>query len=182
MATNEVAHGPVSRRVVENVKRLRAERGWSLARLSEALTAAGRPILATGLNRLEAGRRRIDVDDLIGLALALDVSPSTLLLPPTVEGDIELTSAVAVHADVAWSWVRAQGPLDERDDPDGHARLEFQQRALPRPLRAFVALDTPAGRRWLDDEAARKRDDPEYAAGAEHPAWRRARQQQQEDR
>jgi hypothetical protein len=47
-------------------------------------TDLGRPIPPLGLRHLEAGNRRIDVDDLVVLADALDVSPLMLLLPGDV--------------------------------------------------------------------------------------------------
>lgn len=111
VAANEVQHGPVSRHVVENIRRLREGKGWSYPRLSEEMTRAGRPILSTGLHRLENGKRRIDVDDLTGLALALDVSPITLLMPFTARGTAELTPEVTADALDAWDWMRGLRPL-----------------------------------------------------------------------
>jgi transcriptional regulator with XRE-family HTH domain len=43
------------------------------------MTAAGRKITASGVQRIEAGARRIDVDDLVALARALGVTPADLL-------------------------------------------------------------------------------------------------------
>ena len=145
MATNEVAHGPVSRRVAENVKRLREGLGWSLARLSQELGDRGRPILSTGLHRLEQGRRRIDADDLVALAAVLDVSPITLLMPFTAEGTVELTDSLTAEALVAWDWMRAARPLvlpvDDREE-SVHQAVRFQMRALPMGARAMPKLLT----------------------------------------
>jgi transcriptional regulator with XRE-family HTH domain len=113
VATNEVAHGPVSRRVVENVKALRDQLGWSLARLSQELERVGRPILATGLHRLEQGKRRIDADDLVGLALALRVTPARLLLPAEPVDAVLLTEQRSVSWQEAWRWVSGEQPLLE---------------------------------------------------------------------
>jgi hypothetical protein len=42
----------------------------------------------TALSRTERARRRCDIDDLVAIASALGVSPTTLLLPPpSVSGD-----------------------------------------------------------------------------------------------
>jgi transcriptional regulator with XRE-family HTH domain len=81
-----VVHGPTSRKVVENVKRLRAERRWSLVELSEEMGQAGRPILSSGLHRLERGKRRVDVDDLVALARVFAVNVTELLGtdPPSI--------------------------------------------------------------------------------------------------
>src|SRR5688572_416451 len=106
MATNEVQHGPVSRVVVSNVRRLREAKGWSYPKLSEEMARVGRPILATGLHRLENGKRRVDADDLVALAMALEVSPVTLLMPFTAQGSVELTDTISADALDAWDWSR----------------------------------------------------------------------------
>lgn len=56
--------------------------GLSYADLSRRLEELERPIPPLGLRHLETGARRIDVDDLVMLAIALEVPPMTLLLPP----------------------------------------------------------------------------------------------------
>lgn len=82
MASREITRGPVATHVSQNLAELRRKRGMSLAQLSEVMTStAGRPILASGLGKIETGERRVDVDDLVALAMALDVSPVRLLLP-----------------------------------------------------------------------------------------------------
>jgi transcriptional regulator with XRE-family HTH domain len=139
MAANEVVHGPASRRVVENVKRLRHERSWSLERLSKEMTEAGRPILSTGLNRLEQGRRRIDVDDLVALAAVLEVSPITLMLPFDTNGTVQVTDGLEADSMAAWEWMRGGRPLTvpANEDDLPFALIEFQRRSLPpgaRPL------------------------------------------------
>lgn len=76
---SEMPRGPAADHVVENMKRLRAGLRWSLAELSEEMSRVGRPILPSGLHRIEQGKRRIDVDDLVALAAALRVPPLALL-------------------------------------------------------------------------------------------------------
>lgn len=73
--------------VATNVRALRQKRGYSLNDLSERMTLTSRPILSTGLHRLERGQRRVDVDDLVALAAALDVSVTTLLRSAPQCGD-----------------------------------------------------------------------------------------------
>lgn len=141
MATNEVPRGPVSGYVVENVKRLRADRRWSLAEMSEKMKEVGRPMLSSGLHRLEQGKRRIDADDLVALAAALDVSPISLLMPFTAQGEVQLTETLQAEALAAWDWMRATRPLElpaEREEAVIKA-VAFQGRALPSGARA---LDT----------------------------------------
>jgi transcriptional regulator with XRE-family HTH domain len=146
MATNEVPRGPISGYVVDNVKRLRADRRWSLAELSERMRQAGRPVLPSGLHRLEQGKRRVDVDDLVALAVALEVTPVTLLLPPVRSGDVQVTESITAAAKAAWGWLRGRHPLTVPEDDDGFAEIEFQRRALPvgersSPLRTPEQVD-----------------------------------------
>lgn len=75
--------GPIGDRVRRNILRLRTERRLTTARLSAALKELGQPIQPTGITKLEKGERRVDVDDLVALAVALHVSPAQLLEPPT---------------------------------------------------------------------------------------------------
>jgi transcriptional regulator with XRE-family HTH domain len=141
MATNEVPRGPISAHVVDNVKRLRTERRWSLAELSEEMSRAGKPILSSGLHRLEQGKRRIDVDDLVALAAAFDVSPITLLMPYTSKGTVKLTESLRLEALAAWDWMRGARPIDlpeEREEAMIRA-VAFQARALPMGARALDA-------------------------------------------
>ncbi|MBV2364277.1 hypothetical protein [Streptomonospora nanhaiensis] len=60
--------------------------------------------------------RRVDVDELVVLAVALGVNPSALLLPPTLAGDAELTGCPSVPSSAAWAWADGAAPLT--GDPD----------------------------------------------------------------
>ncbi|MEU2584521.1 helix-turn-helix transcriptional regulator [Streptomyces avermitilis] len=111
--------GPVSRHVAANVLRFRTDRGLSTTRLSATLKELGHSIPATGITRIEKGERRVDSDDLVALALALNVSPVALLLPPTEDSQspVELTDKVTLPADAAWKWADGEAPHapSERD-------------------------------------------------------------------
>lgn len=139
MATNEVPRGPISGYVVENVKRLRAQQRWSFAEFSEQMKRVGRPMLGSGLHRLEQGKRRIDVDDIVALAAALDVSPISLLMPFTSTGEVDLTEEIQVEALAAWDWMRGTRPLDLPDDREEAMirAVAFQGRALPSGARSL---------------------------------------------
>lgn len=71
------------RSVAANILRLRKARGLTVKSLSMRLTNGGRSIPPSGLTRIELGGRRVDVDDLVALAAALEVEPSQLMLPPS---------------------------------------------------------------------------------------------------
>lgn len=78
--------GATGEAVRTNVALLRARKNLTYAELSRKLTAAGRGIPELGLRRIEDGDRRVDVDDLMALAEALEVWPITLLMPTTTTG------------------------------------------------------------------------------------------------
>lgn len=65
--------------VAENVKALRKQRAWTLEELSTRLSDAHWAISVPALSKLERGDRRIDVDDLVGIAAVFGVEASRLL-------------------------------------------------------------------------------------------------------
>ncbi len=112
MGTNAVDRGPASERVAENVKRLRRLRGLSLNDLSERMGQLGRPMQASGLSKIEQGDRRVDVDDLLALALALEVNANTLLMP--ADGgppNVDVVPTVAAQWRGIWRWATGESPL-----------------------------------------------------------------------
>jgi transcriptional regulator with XRE-family HTH domain len=143
--------GPSGSIAAQRVRQLREERSWTFKELSDRLGAIGRPIPTLGLRKIEREDRRIDVDDLIGLAVVFGVNPSTLLLPPRIDGEVEITAVGVVPAARAWAWVDGQAPLLVSADDDGSADVEFQLRARP-PRRRRLRATTEAGRRALADE------------------------------
>jgi transcriptional regulator with XRE-family HTH domain len=125
--------GPAGERVAENVQRLRG--AMSYRELSERLDALGRPIPVLGLSRIESKARRVDADDLMALAVALDVSPVRLLLSPErTDDDVPLTPAHAAPWAAAWRWATGEQPLLGRDD---ELRVDS-----PR-VKAFIAENRP---------------------------------------
>lgn len=102
--------------------------GWSFARLSRELTKAGRDIPALGLGRIEAGIRRVDVDDLTALAVVFDVSPVSLMMPHTDDDHpdsyVQLTGTEKVPGHRAWGWLTGSYPLSG-------SVLAFFNHALP---------------------------------------------------
>jgi transcriptional regulator with XRE-family HTH domain len=121
--------GPTGTAVQSAIAHRREQLGLSYAQLSRRLIRNGRDIAPLGLRRIEAGKRRVDVDDLAALAFALECSPITLLMPPGVDADeiVGLTGVdtLAVTAERAWAWLNASYPLQ------GEV-LKFFSKALPR--------------------------------------------------
>jgi 8-oxo-dGTP pyrophosphatase MutT (NUDIX family) len=76
----------------------------------------GRSVHATVISKIEQLDRRVDVDDLIALAIALDVTPDRLLLtgritPDIADDAVELTPAVRMPVLDAWQWAIGDVPL-----------------------------------------------------------------------
>jgi transcriptional regulator with XRE-family HTH domain len=135
-----------SERVAANVAVLRGRRGLSVRTLSARLGGLGHPILPSGITKIENGSRRVDVEDLLALAVALDVSPVTLLMPhePTDEG-VALTPAVTASAQAAWRWAVGEQPLVR----SGGGQLELGSPEW----RAFVAENRPFEGRYINEVA-----------------------------
>lgn len=143
---------PTGKTVAENVRRIRDDvRGWSTYELSRKLSDAGRPIAPSALAKVERGERRVDVGDLMALAVALEVNPSALLFPPTIKGDVEITGGGRIAAGIVWEWAEGERPLQLPTNDDGAAHNVFQTDARPAGRRKFVAHLAGTGR--LTDDA-----------------------------
>lgn len=102
--------GPSGERAAERVRAIRRQQGLTLADVAARLESIGRPIQLTALSKIEKGQRRLDVDDLIALALALEVSPNWILLPAEVHDNIELLPGQVWQAANAWRWAARTMP------------------------------------------------------------------------
>jgi transcriptional regulator with XRE-family HTH domain len=106
--------GPTGDRVLANVKRLRQSQGLTYKELSDRLDRLDRPIPVLGLSRLEKGERRVDVDDLVALSLALGVTPNRLMLPDagmvSASADVMVTPNMEASAIRAWEWAQGERP------------------------------------------------------------------------
>lgn len=145
--------GPIGQTVAKNLVRFRKYRGLTTRQLAQELERAGRPIPSSGITRMEKGERHVTVDELVALALVLDVSPPLLLLPterPEVPGDsrgerIPLTWSVTAPWETAWRWMHGQRPARdasqreirgfwfenrpyESDNPEDEAKLVMRAR------------------------------------------------------
>lgn len=144
--------GPTGHQVAANVRRLRALRNLSTTELARRLTEDhGRPTIPGAITRIEHGKRRVDVDDLLALAAAFRVTPSTLLLPPTAQGEIEVTGVGTVPAHDAWRWLDGQWPLSTSRDPETLRRqlLDFHLYSRPEDIPPYHDVDGAV--RWLTD-------------------------------
>jgi transcriptional regulator with XRE-family HTH domain len=117
MAEKRNPIGPTGETVRANIQRLREAQNLGYTKLARILEEIGRPIPELGLRRIESGDRRVDADDLMALAVALGVSPISLLLPGMPGADqrvamVEVTGiGHPVPAEELWYWLKAQpGP------------------------------------------------------------------------
>ncbi|MFE2753998.1 TIR domain-containing protein [Actinosynnema sp. NPDC059335] len=100
------ALGPTGERVSARIAAIRRSRRLTLGELAAKLDELGRPIQLSALSKIEKGQRRVDADDLVALALALDVSTNALLLPDQSDstGSALLTSSTTMTTHQAWEW------------------------------------------------------------------------------
>jgi transcriptional regulator with XRE-family HTH domain len=101
------------RRLVE----LRGARGWSQRELVAELERVGFSGLdRTAVARIEGAGRKVSIEELVAIAVALGVSPFALLLPRS--GDLQLTETQVESVEVVAMWLRNAQPLPEVEDPD----------------------------------------------------------------
>lgn len=134
MAGKEIVLGPTGKAFVQNLTRLRGRTTY--AELSRLLERAGRPIPPLGLRRMEEGGRRVDVDDLMALALVLGVSPLALLLPQGDQTDASQVGNREIRNDDLWQWAIGHVPLDRSNV------RQFQANSLPEWLRVQSITET----------------------------------------
>lgn len=109
--------GPTGEAVARNLKRLRGS--LTLRELQQKLRDVGHEISASGLQKIEAGVRRVDVDDLMALAIALGVNPNALLFPWSSDEPLEVTGAKLGDLVSMWDWAEGESPIDgNRQDCD----------------------------------------------------------------
>lgn len=99
--------GKTGATVAANIKRLREDQ-FSLRELETKLEGLGVKISASGLQKIEAGTRRVDVDELMALAVALNVNPNVLLFPQDDSCDDVSDKVTAMNGEVSgdeiWDW------------------------------------------------------------------------------
>lgn len=86
MGTRRVELGSTGKVVARNLARYRKREGLTLRELSSRLAETDRPMAHNTISEIEREARRTDVDDLMALAWALNVSPTALLMPETTDG------------------------------------------------------------------------------------------------
>ena len=177
MAKKRQELGATSVQVAKNVRRLRQGQGMSLDDLVKG--TRGR-LSRDSVKKIEAAAnpeavsvRRVDVDDLMVLAQALNTSPLALLLPVTddpYEG-VDITGSPEKAAVSAWAWGIGLRSLSAEVAGSGsteEGRKRYQREALfrayARPGWLFERVERKFhGGDWLPD------DDTEHEPGEQPP-------------
>lgn len=151
MGQNAVVRDLTAETVSANVARLRERDNLTLRALSRKLEIAGRPLGHTAIDQIEKGKRRVDVDDLLALAVAFGVSPVALLMPAidNVQPD-EVVSATAVPGPVTaehlWGWLTAAYPMGDV------SLFAFAERSWPRWVRDKWTRRLTEAQKRIDDQ------------------------------
>lgn len=111
--------GSLSQQVAWRLRQLREERRLPYTELAERLAKIGQPIPVLGLRRIERGERRVDVDELAALALALNVPPLLLLFPIDHEDWVAVAPNWVIRTWNAAEWFTGQARLLPTGDGNG---------------------------------------------------------------
>ncbi|WP_206154072.1 helix-turn-helix domain-containing protein [Cellulosimicrobium aquatile] len=143
MAGKKIELGATGELVRENIQRLRRARGLGFAELSRELDRLGRPIPPLGLRRIEEGERRVDVDDLVALAVALWSSPTMLLSPPVFgSSNTAYTALGDVRTSKLNDWITGESIAPTAPESELVERAKFV--AQTRPRRDFDGVSEEA--------------------------------------
>jgi transcriptional regulator with XRE-family HTH domain len=131
-----------------NVRRFRKDKGWTAQRLADECASLGAVDLSAAvIANIETGRRDNDgvrrrdvtVDELLALAVALNVSPSQFLayidMGSHPDPTYYVTPGVRAHPVEVRAWLHGEDPLPDDRDPDDF--LRYEPRASRQRRRAF---------------------------------------------
>ncbi|MCZ4276257.1 helix-turn-helix transcriptional regulator [Rhodococcus yunnanensis] len=96
MEAKRVRLGATGDTVRANIASARNEQRLTLRELAERTAEIGRPMSNSTISQIENGSRRVDVDDLLTLSIALDIAPVALLVPKG--DDASTVSATGIEA------------------------------------------------------------------------------------
>jgi transcriptional regulator with XRE-family HTH domain len=105
--------GSAAKAVAQNVRRIRGERGLSIRAVAARTSEIGHPLPHSALSKIENEQRRVDIEDLLALAIALETSPASLLLAyePDPERSVAIIGTVTAPSRAAWEWAQGTEPL-----------------------------------------------------------------------
>lgn len=129
--------------VRQNVSRIRKAFGLTSERLVQTMSERGYNMPRTAISEIENGGRRVSVDDLMALAVALGVPPNSLLLPHADPAPAPAATAAgeAGFQDL-WAWADGNGPL--RSDETAAEGMRLRDLARPVLLNGTGSPDEAA--------------------------------------
>lgn len=101
------AVGPTSATTAQNIAAARRALGLTAQQVSDATAEIGWPLGRAAISEIERGARRIDVDDLVALAIVLKVNPNSLLMPDYFgDEDVsdDVTGVAGATGRQVWEW------------------------------------------------------------------------------
>ncbi|MBX9921675.1 MAG: helix-turn-helix domain-containing protein [Mycolicibacterium frederiksbergense] len=148
MAGREPDYGETAKTVAKNIAAVREARGLTYTQLSDRLRTDFEWMLTpVAIRRIEDCQRRVTVDDLMAIAVVLDVSPASLLMPElttvTESDHVKVTGhSKPIPAPLIWRWLTGSRAL--HDQKAG----AFLDRALPawERDRRYKAIDSAMSR------------------------------------
>lgn len=123
------------------------------------LTKLGRRFSANAVVKMENGLRRIDVDDLMALAVVLDCGPLALLLPHSAAGTqvaFPYPAGSTRTDDELWLWALGEKPLGRAESD-----VEFSRRANPVLWKMYGSRIAGMINADLKEKATPKSSDPD---------------------
>jgi transcriptional regulator with XRE-family HTH domain len=112
MASRNLDLGPFGDILRINVSARRRALGLTAQETANRTNGAKRPIGRSGVSEVERGARRVDIDDLVALAVALETSPIDLLMPQPSASEIRLgQDDLLLFPDQAHRWLRSGGDV-----------------------------------------------------------------------
>ncbi|MGO2811567.1 helix-turn-helix domain-containing protein [Brevibacterium aurantiacum] len=123
--------GPTGFAVADAVRKYRQNNDYTYAQLEQRLTEIGHRIPVLGLRRIEAAARRVDMDDFIALAAALNVPPLSLVANVPADAPTpDYQMATGLPDDVGprefQAWVRGETDMSLK------GRVEYWKREIQR--------------------------------------------------
>lgn len=144
-------------------------RGLTYTQVSKRLADGGRSISPLAVRRIEDGERKVDADDLMALALALDVSPTYFLMPGTdgPEDEVSVTGRLEpVDAKKLYDFLHGEHGIEGRPVRVGEWIQHLMATApLWRIDEAESALHTLSDLRLADEWRGQESEIPGFKRG-----------------
>lgn len=122
--------------LAERLREVRDHKGWTQQGLAERLREANTTIADRAtVAKIEAGTRKVTLDETLWLAAVLDVAPPFLVLPTKGLEHVEVLPGYAIDAASAREWFTGREPLGTTQDEEFfyRERSDFERLAHRQP-------------------------------------------------